>query len=331
LSQRYGDRRDIARALLALGQLDVDAGNHGGARRRLDESVALYRVLGDKRGVAEAIRLLSTSCSGEGEVEKGVQLARECVSIYRDLGDPAGVAWTLRRLAITVIWAGEYAQSQAHAEECLEIDEDLGIHDPANLIMLAYTSWHQGRYAQARSYLEAGLALAREKDDLHCVSHALCHLGAVAVAEGRYQEATELIEECIPLFQTFGRSYSVGEARCVLGYAARGQGDLEQAQQLLAQELRLSKGDFLRLVYALPGAALIMLDRGKPERAVETYESVRRFRTVADSRWFEDVAGKHIAAAAATLPPDMVAAAQERGRTQDPWAVAQELSIELSP
>jgi hypothetical protein len=51
---------------------------------------------------------------------------------------------------------------------------------------------------------------------------------------------------------------------------------------------------------------------------------------VANSRWFEDVAGRHIAAAAAAqLPPDAVAAAQERGRVRDLWATVEQLLAEL--
>ena len=36
---------------------------------------------------------------------------------------------------------------------------------------------------------------------------------------------------------------------------------------------------------------------------------------VANSIMFEDIAGRHISAIAAGLPPDVVAEAQERGRT----------------
>jgi hypothetical protein len=123
----------------------------------------------------------------------------------------------------------------------------------------------------------------------------------------------------------------MGVARCALGHAVRGQGDLDQARQLWVQELRLSteKGSFPLLVYALPGTALVLLDGGELERAVELYELACRFGAVAHSRWFEDVAGKHIETAAAILPPDAVAEAQERGRSRDPWAAATELLIEL--
>jgi hypothetical protein len=47
---------------------------------------------------------------------------------------------------------------------------------------------------------------------------------------------------------------------------------------------------------------------------------------VANSHWFEDVAGRHVAA---VLPPDVVAAAQERGWARDLDATLAELLIEL--
>ena len=50
---------------------------------------------------------------------------------------------------------------------------------------------------------------------------------------------------------------------------------------------------------------------------------------MAKSRSFEDVAGQHIAAAAATLPPEVVTAAQERGRARDLEATVAELLAEL--
>ena len=61
------------------------------------------------------------------------------------------------------------------------------------------------------------------------------------------------------------------------------------------------------------------------ERAVELYATASCHGIVANSRWFEDVAGKHIAAAAQSLPPEVVAAAQERGRARDLWETAREL------
>ena len=51
---------------------------------------------------------------------------------------------------------------------------------------------------------------------------------------------------------------------------------------------------------------------------------------VGNSSWFEDVAGQHIKAVAATLPPEVVEAAQARGRALDLWETAEALQAELT-
>jgi len=56
-----------------------------------------------------------------------------------------------------------------------------------------------------------------------------------------------------------------------------------------------------------------------------------RYGHVANSRWFEDVAGREIAGAAASLPPGVVAAAQARGRARDLETTIAELLEELKP
>ncbi len=62
---------------------------------------------------------------------------------------------------------------------------------------------------------------------------------------------------------------------------------------------------------------------------MELYTLASRWPIIANSRWFEDVAGQHIITIAATLPPDVVTAARERGRARDLWETAAELLAEL--
>ena len=77
------------------------------------------------------------------------------------------------------------------------------------------------------------------------------------------------------------------------------------------------------------GKTRLALEAGKVERAVELYALASRYPMVENSRWFEDIAGRHIAAAAATLTPKVVEAAQERGRARDMDAIVAELLAEL--
>jgi hypothetical protein len=85
----------------------------------------------------------------------------------------------------------------------------------------------------------------------------------------------------------------------------------------------------LSVLVAVPGVALLVATQGEIERAVELYALVLRHPFVANSPWFEDIAGRQIAAAAAELPVAVVAAAQARGRARDLQATVMELLEEL--
>ena len=53
------------------------------------------------------------------------------------------------------------------------------------------------------------------------------------------------------------------------------------------------------------------------------------FAHIANSRWFADVAGRKLEEIAEELPPEVVAAARERGEGLDLWETVEELSREL--
>lgn len=83
--------------------------------------------------------------------------------------------------------------------------------------------------------------------------------------------------------------------------------------------------NFLSLLDIFPAVALYLLGRGETYFALEVYALASRYAYVANSRWFEDVAGCHIKAAKADLTADMVAKAETRGKDRDVWAIASEL------
>jgi hypothetical protein len=111
----------------------------------------------------------------------------------------------------------------------------------------------------------------------------------------------------------------------------RGLGQRDEVREHLAQALRLAtdKNAFWPLAYSLAVYALLLLDEGAPVRAIELYALASRYPFVANSRWFEVVAGREITSTAASLPPDVVAAAEARGRARDLWATVEELLGEL--
>jgi len=105
--------------------------------------------------------------------------------------------------------------------------------------------------------------------------------------------------------------------------AERGQGHSDRARGDLREALwmALETQTFSTLGFGFPATALLLAERREIERAVELYALASRYPFVAHYQRFEDVAGKHISAAAESLPAEATAAAQEWGRARDLWEI----------
>jgi hypothetical protein len=175
------------------------------------------------------------------------------------------------------------------------------------------------------------LNLFQEIGERWQIGYALCMLSWVALAKEAYPKAYKLAQESVAVYRQIGRKGYVVDALATLGVAARGLGRLSQSRQHLHEALKVAAkaGGLGPLMWVLPALSLLLADRGEAELAVEIYALVSRYPLVTNSRWCEDVFGRHIAAVAATLPPDVVAAAQERGRARDLWSTVEELLSKL--
>jgi len=152
-----------------------------------------------------------------------------------------------------------------------------------------------------------------------------------SLARGAYAHAKALLQESEALYRQVEQRDEGSWALAYLGYAERGLGQRARARAHLGEALRtgIDIHAYFPLVFGLPLIALLLVDEGQVEHAVEVYAAASSQPLVANSIWFEDVAGQYITAAAKTLPPDIVAAAQERGRSRDLWETAGELLRDL--
>ena len=179
-------------------------------------------------------------------------------------------------------------------------------------------------------------------------------LGSMALAEGAYAEAKALAEKSVAalregirprgsgqLFVVLGPQTAHKQALAVLALAVCKLGQPSPAQhtlwtlgrELLAAGTRMreyEEGLYAPRLCLLSVCSLLLADQGDPERSIDLYALAARYPFVTNSRWFEDVFGRHIAAVAATLPSDVVATAQARGRARDLAVTVAELVAELA-
>jgi len=331
--QALGNRWGTANALNALGSLAWSLGDYDEAKQLCEESLVIRQSLGDQGGIADSFMALAWVAMSQGQLEEAERSMRERMAICREMGDRDSIASGLSSLGSTLNYLGRFAEAHSLNEENLAIYNDLGLRSGIAFsnASLCTAQIHLGKYEQACACGQIGLALFREIGVQWGIGTSLRNLGCVALAVEAYAEAQGVLQESVVVERQIGKREFLCAALATLGYAARGLGQLIQAEQHLYEALRttVELGAFLPLMYALPVICLLLTDQGEKEQAVELYALASRYPFVANSRWFENVAGQHIAAVAATLPPDVVAAAQERGRARDLWVTAAELLAEL--
>jgi tetratricopeptide (TPR) repeat protein len=266
------------------------------------------------------------------ELDESERLAKEALELSQQSGDAHGRAYAMNALGRISWTRGGWQVSQSYFEKSLTISSEAGDAYAAEMARwwLCAASLDGGDYERARELGRDGVRRARRIGLNQQVTALCCLLGFERLVQRHYQQAEALLLEGYDATEVRSLWHS---AELALGRAcaARGQGRPELACQELASALRfaLKHGYTVSSIRLLPAAALLAIDAGDPERAVELWALASRYPHVANSRWFEDVAGKEIAGVAAALPPEVVAAAQERGRARDLGATVQELLAEL--
>jgi predicted ATPase/class 3 adenylate cyclase len=315
----------LSDAVMMLGLFDQ-------ARNLHIEGLELWRALGDRKGLALSMAELSLIIT-DRHIDQAERFGRESVAILRELGDEAGLANGLFCLGMGLISSGKYVEGQELMEESAAISDELGIAVNAAWARMwsAFACLHLNQRDQAQHRVVHTLDLFREKHLTIYTACSLSVLGMAALAGAAPGEAVGIFEESIALFRQAGTPEPLSRELANLGLTLLKLNETAKAQWYIIEALQSAHPTQLQttILCALASTALLLASSDQPERAVELYALAYRYPQVANSHWFEDVVGREIADASADLPPEVVAAAQERGRARDLMETVAELLVEL--
>jgi len=335
LCGELGDRWGTAVALRGLGFAAWSVADYDIAIRLYRESLALWRALNITRETIESLSELSNVLVHYWQPEEAERLARESVALARKSDDRFSLALALHYASVCLLILGKWAESLRLGQEAVSIWGELGCRAwfGYTSCFLPFYQLHQGLYEGASDWGQIALKIGREIGSHRVTGHALLSLGWVSLGEAAYAEALGQLEEAVAIYRAFEAPENLAYTLTGLAITEHHQGNLGQARAVLSEALRTAGvGSRVSNLMVLAGIALLKTDRYVEvdvEQAVELYALVSRYPFVGNSQWWEDVVGQHIMAAAASLPPDVVAAAQERGRARDMEATLRELLDEL--
>jgi tetratricopeptide (TPR) repeat protein len=307
-----------------LGNVARNLMNYEKARRLFNESLALSKEKGIQRGIINSLYNLAWLGLFQGKFEESVDYLQQSVEISRETGDRDKLGNGLLHLGVALWLSGKHDQGYPFMEEGLRIFNDLedDIRITVATYLLSKTNVYLGKYEKARS--QAQLLIAQDRKTVHLMGDAQRVLGWVALVEEKIVEAQKWTQESVATFRGVKERENMAWSLAALGRASHALGNRSEAQHHLyeALEIAVEIRAFIPLLYIMPIVSFLLADQGEVERAVELYSMASQHTFVSQGQLFEDIAGRQIAALAASLPSDVVEAAKARGETLEMWEAA---------
>ena len=158
---------DRAKALVALGVIQIYQGANQEAEPRLIEGLAGCRALGDALHAVLALIGLGGLAIMQGNHDRGAALLEEALAAAQGVADRRLAGILAGRVSINLAVApraqGQYALAAAHLEEALRLEREAGYTEGMILALgdLGNLARDQGDYARALALYREALELGR--------------------------------------------------------------------------------------------------------------------------------------------------------------------------
>lgn len=194
LARSAKDDRREAEALGGLAALSDDVRDDAATRSFAEQSVALWRGVGDRRGLARALLALGWATAGDGDVREAAGLFEEALDHARAAGDERATAHILGSLGNLLAEQGEPAAARPHVEEGLAIARATRDHpEVAELLAdLGWLALDAGDVEAARVSLAESLDLIRESGRVRLAVWVIEGCAVLAATGGRGERAARL-------------------------------------------------------------------------------------------------------------------------------------------
>ena len=333
LFQAIGDQWHSAYLLCRLGDAIGLLSPHENDLKLqlLQDSLTLHQTLGNGAGAAETLTHLGfDAVLQQGDFEQCEAWYDQAITIHRQNGNEVGLRQSLRTRGTSYLVMGRFDDAFQTLQEALGVAKHLGsLQDIMNTSSnLSMTETFLGHYEQGIRRAQTVLDYYRQEGSVGYISYALLHLGRAFLGKGDYQNAYLTLQESVKLDRSSKANDRLYTVLSSFGLAAWHRGQVTEAKSVRDEILvhLAGGGGYFIEIGLMPLVALLHLSQDNPVRAIELYALALTQPHVRNNQWYADVVGKHIDEAAKNLPPEVVTAAQKRGRVRDLRETIQELT-----
>ena len=233
VARSLSDERARAISLLGLGAMILTEGHFREGAPIIQQSLAIYKLLGDKFGQTSALEWLYIN---KNDLELSKSYVLESLKLHRELDNLWGVALCLSELAHRAVWGGDNSLAEGWLQEAQTIYRQLGDASGEAWVWqkIGTLAYWQGDYPQACSCYEESIRLGElSGNDLNNL-WARVNLAYARLRLGNIDTAKELFELSARRFQK--ATTLIGVAFVMEGMASLyvNQGQAERAVQLFS-------------------------------------------------------------------------------------------------
>ncbi len=185
-------RAVVLRGLASFAHMQRD---YPAAQAYIEEAIAIMREQGEQRNLASALVILGNIQSDLGHQEAAILSQKESLSICKAIGETWGMASTLNNLATSSLRRGDYQQAREWYQEAFETYRSVGNERGAALALgnLGSVCLVEEQYARAEQFYRDSTAAVAALKNYEIVAHNLEALARAAAAQRHAVRAARLL------------------------------------------------------------------------------------------------------------------------------------------
>jgi class 3 adenylate cyclase/tetratricopeptide (TPR) repeat protein len=269
-----GDLRHEGIARRVLGGLEQVTGGLTDARRHLDRSVEIFRMLGDEIELGNSVRERGFIEVFGGSLGDADRYLSEADVLFERLDDRRGRAWVRQHQAWVAFLSGDTDLAECRLALAMADFEELDDRDGVGWVrgLLAYVRYFQRRFDEAEEIATSVRDEATRSGDRWAESMMDSLLSGIRLWSGEFVEAERLARRAVAGFRVINDRFGLVMALAPRMRALAALGRSQEAERGIEEVLSLGEG-FGDLAFPKMAAAGTAIHLGLGERAVVVGEA----------------------------------------------------------